>query len=49
MVVSSIFELRRQDAVHGNQLDDYRWMEANSEAPRLDRVMVSRRKVNSNS
>ena len=49
MAVSSIFELRRQDAVHDNQLDDYRWMEVNSEAPRLDRAMVSRQKVNSNS
>jgi len=49
MVVRSIFELRRRDALHNNQLDEDSRIETNFEAPRLDRATVSRRKVNSNS
>ncbi len=36
MTVRSIFKLRRRDELHDNQLDDYRRIEPNLEAPQLD-------------
>ena len=49
MAVRSIFELQRRNAQQNNQHDDKSRMETNFEAPRLNMMTLSRRKVNSNS